>query len=361
MCQAGTSTAVGSDKKGHSGQIKERVMKKIILVLVLLALVMPAFADEATVLPAGVLRTYIVPVYSFATEAYDEDGETMDITLSGIPVDKVSLFNLGGAIEYGVNDWISAAVQWTPGQTFTTKFDIGTAAGPLEEIIEEDLTAKGPAEVFIGAKFQFVGPKAPVVNDMFRVAAAAGAMVPAAFGYDAEEEFANFSALTGGTPTATNVGVGKNALGFGGRFYADYVVNEMFFFNLYSQFKYFLPVAKEKTDVLHYFAALLAGADEVNYGYELTLEAEPHFDATVADGVILKVGLPVTYVMTPDIKFDDTESADSATSSLYVKPSVTAFMMKLPLPMEFKLGYEYPLMGKNTFARNNVARNSKLK
>ena len=82
-------------------------MKKIILVLVLLALVMPAFADEATVLPAGVLRTYIVPVYSFATQQYDNDGEAVDLAfdLSGLGagtlnVDKVSLFNLGGAIEY---------------------------------------------------------------------------------------------------------------------------------------------------------------------------------------------------------------------------------------------------------------------
>jgi len=331
-------------------------MKKIILVLVLLALVMPAFADEATVLPAGVLRTYVVPVYSFATQQYDNDGEAVDLsfdtTLGTLPVDKISLFNLGGAIEYGVNDWISAAVQWTPGQTFSTKFDVESGF-PLEEPVEENGTAKGPAEVFIGAKFQIVGPKAPVVNDMFRVAAATGVMLPAATGYDAEQESADLLTLLGPSPEEVNIGVGKNALGFGGRFYADYVVNEMFFFNLYSQFKYFLPVDKEKTDLITYTDAG-AGVDEVNYGYELTLEAEPHFDAPIADGVVLKVGLPVTYVTSPNVKYDDAEQDDTAKYSLYVKPSVTAFMMKLPLPMEFKLGYEYPLMGKNVFARHNV-------
>jgi len=328
-------------------------MKKIILVLVLLALVMPAFADEATVLPAGVLRTYIVPVYSFATQKYDAEGDAQDISLESIPVEKVTLFNLGGAIEYGVNDWISAAVQWTPGQTFTTKFDIDSTV-PIESTIEENLTAKGPAEVFVGAKFQIVGPKAPVKNEMFRIAAATGVMVPAAFNYDAEQELANFIALTGGSATATNAGVTKNAFGLGGRFYADYVINKMFFFNLYSQFKYFLPVAKEKTDIINYKNALLAGAKEVNYGYELTLEAEPHFKTMVADGVELSVGVPVTYVMTPNVKYDDAEDADTDTYSLYVKPSVSTFLMKLPLPMELKLEYDYPLMGKNVFARNNV-------
>lgn len=329
-------------------------MKKIILVLVLLALVMPAFADDAKVLPAGVLRTYIVPVYSFATQQYDADGEAQDIELNATPVDKVTLFNLGGAIEYGVNDWISAAVQWTPGQTFTTKFDIA-AGTPGEDLLEENVTAKGPAEVFAGAKFQIVGPKAPVKNDMFRVSVATGVMIPAAFGYDPVEE-------DGNDPTAGdafNLGVSKNAMGLGGRFYADYVINEMFFFNLYSQFKYYLPVAAEKTDYLHWATADAFGAEEVDYGYELTLEVEPHFNTMVADGVELAIGVPVTYVITPAPKYDDETyeellGSDQDTMSLYVKPSVSAFMMKFPLPMEFKLGYEYPLMGKNVFARNNV-------
>ena len=56
---------------------------------------------------------------------------------------------------------------------------------------------------------------------------------------DAEEEFNNFFATVTGTPTNINLGTAKNALGFSGRFYADYVINEMFYFNLYSQFKYF--------------------------------------------------------------------------------------------------------------------------
>ncbi|MCF7948889.1 MAG: hypothetical protein K9M94_09925, partial [Spirochaetia bacterium] len=331
---------------GHSGHTnkKERVMKKLLLVLIMLALVLPAFADDAKVLPKGVLRTYIVPVYSFATGQYNEDGDLKDFTELGQPTDKLTAFNLGGAIEYGVNEWISAAVQWTPGYTFGATFKSdGTIAG---DFVEESYTVQGPAEVFIGAKMQIVGEQAPVQNDMFRAAFAPGVMLPTAFGYDPEEE----AAKTLGTGDEINLGASKNATGLGARFYADYIINKMFFLNLYSQFKYFFPVDTAKTDLAHYNPA----ADEVDYGYELTVEAEPHFNTMVADGVELSVGVPFTYVTTPDVKYDDTEAPDSATNSLYVKPSVSTFLMKLPLPMEFKVGYEYPIMGTNIQARNNV-------
>ena len=325
-------------------------MKKILLVLVMLALVLPAFADDAKVLPKGVLRTYIVPVYSFATGQYDADGEKVDLDFSGATIDKAALFNLGGAIEYGANDWISAAVQWTPGYTFSTTFEGDNA-------LLDDANAKGPAEVFIGAKFQIVGPKAPVQNNMFRVSAATGVMLPTAFNYDPAEEAGKI-----GTEEF-NIGVTKNATGLGARFYADYVINDMFFFNLYSQFKYLLPVDAEKTNYSNYAtAAALGVADkQVDYGYELTLEAEPHFNTMVTDGVELSVGVPVTYVTAPAPKYDGDALEDvnplvddTSSNSLYVKPSVSTFFMKLPVPMEFKVGYELPLMGKNVQARNNV-------
>lgn len=332
-------------------------MKKMILILLLIALVLPAFADDAKVLPKGVLRTYVVPVYSFATQEFDENGDAVDLsfdtTAGPLNLKKATVYNLGAAIEYGVNDWISAAFQWTPGQTFITQFDAdGGLLFATESEIEENGTAKGPAELFAGAKFQIVGPKAPVMNDMFRVAVAAGGMIPLAFQYAADEENDNFTATATGTPTETNLGVSKNAYGIGARFYADYVINEMFFFNLYSQYKYFFPVAKEKTTLFNYVDA--GTASEVDYGYELTVEAEPHFNKMISEDVELGIGLPVTYVMTPNVKYDETEDPDTATSSLYIKPSLTAFFMGFPLPMEFKVGYEYPIMGTNVFARNNV-------
>jgi hypothetical protein len=246
---------VCSDKNGRSGYKKERGMKKLVVLLVMLALVMPAFADDAKVLPAGVLRTYFAPSYSFASQSFDADGDKVDLPASGGGA--VSFINLGAAFEYGVNDWITAAVQWAPGVNVSSTFDDN-----------EDQSANGMFEAFVGAKFQIVGEKAPVALSNARVAFAPGVIVPLAFGYDAEEEATNTV-----YSKAYNVLPANNVFGFGGRFYADYIVNKSVFLNLYSEFKYFLPKAGED-DFTQQFMNIAYGytiADEINYGYELTV------------------------------------------------------------------------------------------
>ncbi len=334
-------------------------MKKLVLLLVMLALVMPAFADDAKVLPAGVLRTYIAPSYSFASEAFDADGEKVD--LAG----DQSFFNIGAAFEYGVNDWISAAIQWAPGYNVSSSFE------------DKDYqTANGIFEAFVGAKMQFVGPNAPSKSDKIRVAFAPGVMVPMAYGYDAEEEggnaadhvvYAQTSGALGSNTTEYNALPADNVFGFGGRFYADYVMNKSFYLNLYSEFKYFLPkngeddleeqTAFQATSTLNSLNPLVPInpiADEINYGYELTLEIEPHYATMVADGIELSTGIPVTYVMTPAVEADDVERENTATKILKVSPSVSAFVQKFLLPMEVKLGYTYPIWGENSTALNTI-------
>ena len=92
--------------------------------------------------------------------------------------------------------------------------------------------------------------------------------------------------------------------------------------------------------------------EKIDYGYQLVLEAEPHFDYMLDNGIRISAGLPVTYVMTPNIKIDGDEVDDSATSVLKLAPSVTAFLTRAPLPLEFKLGYSFPVMGVNVPATN---------
>jgi hypothetical protein len=333
---------VCSDKNGRSGYKKERGMKKLVVLLVMLALVMPAFADDAKVLPAGVLRTYLTPSYSFASQSFDADGDKVDLPAS--EGGAVSFINLGAAFEYGVNDWITAAVQWAPGVNVSSTFDDN-----------DDLSANGMFEAFVGAKFQIVGEKAPVALSNARVAFAPGVMVPLAFGYDAEEEATNVL-----NSEAYNVLPANNVFGFGGRFYADYIVNKSVFLNLYSEFKYFLPKAGED-DFTQQVTKVYTESpsvsytlpDEINYGYELTVEFEPHYATMFSDGVELSLGLPLAYVITPDTEIDGV-SQDNASSLLKVSPSVSAFFMKSPLPIEFKLGYTYPILGENTNVLNTV-------
>ena len=314
-------------------------MKKLLLVLVMLALVLPAFADDAKVLPKGVLRTYIAPSVSFASQSFDADGEKQDIAAA--EGGKQTFVNIGAAFEYGVNDWISAAIQWGPGYNVYSDFEDA-----------EDMSANGPFEAFVGAKVQVMGEMAPAKSDKFRVAFAPGVMIPMAFGYDADEEAAN-----AGAGDEYNVLPANNVFGIGGRFYADYVINKEVFLNIYSQFKYFFP-KDGKDDFAQQYANELFGpfapiADEIKYGYELTLEFEPHYATMIADGVELSTGLPITYVMSPETEIDGT-GQDDASKSLDVTANVSAFFQKLPLPMEVQVGYTYPVWGENSSVMNTV-------
>jgi hypothetical protein len=130
-------------------------MKKILVGVLLLALATAVFADDALVLPKGVLRVYLTGAYAFFNQAFDVDGLKADPA----GYDALSAINLGGAIEFGVLDWISAAVQWAPGWTVWSATDNGANVMGLDYA---NLTANGPYNVFAGAKVQIIGPDAPV-------------------------------------------------------------------------------------------------------------------------------------------------------------------------------------------------------
>jgi hypothetical protein len=300
-------------------------MKKILFVLVIMALVLPVFAEDAKVLTQGVLRTYLAPSMSFSDSDFDSNGKKQSTNTS-------TYVNLGTALEYGINDWISAAVQWAPGYNVYSNIE------------NSKQTSNGPFEAFVGAKVQVVGENAPAASDMFRVAFAPGVMVPLLYGYDAEKQTQEL--LAG---NEYNVPPSYNVFAIGGRFYADYVINSSFFFNLYTQYKYFFPKNGDED-----FSGFLMGADEVNYGYELTLELEPHYSAIVTEGVELSLGLPVTYTMTPEIKYDGTAMDNTDTQILDVTANIATFFTKLPLPLEIKVGYTYPAWGVNTSAMHSV-------
>ncbi len=133
-------------------------MKKFALIAVSL-IAAAAFADDALVLPAKVLRVTTALSFGSFDEEYDADGKAQDAT-------ETSFTNVGAAVEYGVNDWVTAALQWAPGYNITSEID-----GQKAKI-------NGPLDIFAGAKFQIVGAKAPVVNEQFRFAVAPGIKIP---------------------------------------------------------------------------------------------------------------------------------------------------------------------------------------
>ncbi|WP_321991067.1 hypothetical protein [Marispirochaeta aestuarii] len=313
-------------------------MKKLALLLLALAIVIPAFADDAKVLPAGVLRTTIAAVYNTFDEEYDEDGDKVDATNG-----KVAVFNLGAALEYGITDQITLALQWTPGYNFYSD---------IEDL--DDADVNGAQDLFIGAKAQFLGPNGFVPNDQMRFAAAAGVLVPLK-STDWKEEFEN--RLAG---DEYNTGSGsREVIGLGFRLYYDYLVNKNFFVNLYNETIFF---PEQETNTFEYAAVQwLAGGMNTDaiedvkyaYGYKTTFEIEPVYTHPVNEKLDITGSLPFNYVMTPDIEIDGTEQDDSATSFLKMTPYVAAFF-KTTMPFELKAGYSIPLMGKNNSVASTV-------
>jgi hypothetical protein len=149
----------------------------------------------------------------------------------------------------------------------------------------------------------------------------------------------------------------KPLWGIGARGYFDYVLNELFYFNLYSEFIYYLGTAKREELGVEDWAAVnvfLQPNSDVSVGYDLTLEAEPHFEMMFGEGLRLGVGLPVTFTMSPELKYDDAAVADTNSYGLSISPNVSLFLMKFYIPLEFKLGYTLPLVGKNVYATNTL-------
>lgn len=375
------------------------MMKKALVLVLLAAFVVPAFADDALTLPTGVWRTRIIPTYLFADSTFGDDFE-FDRT----SIDDVSIFALGLAVEYGINDWITAAVQWAPAMALWSDVDVDGDA---------DVSVNTWFDVFAGAKFQVLGENAPVRNDRVRLAFAPGVKIPLPSA-DWEDEAEN----AGDGDDFIGANVDRNVLGVGGRFYFDYVFSNSFFVNLYSEFIGY-PIDGNAASLTQYGAVAthngivtnenlvnLADAgfltsdmdrikdDAFGFGYDLTLEFEATYIHQASPGLRITPSLPVTFTYSPEPTLDGTKLSDvegyyldengnpvgtyalipggggavgpteldkrslfpnaGDSMSLVVTPKVEFFFTGLPVPTALQVEYRYPLMGKNTNATNAV-------
>jgi hypothetical protein len=147
-------------------------MKKIATlgIIAILSVGSIAFADDALVMPAHVGRVYMTNTYAFANGSYDKDGKYTDF---GSGNGAYKAYNMGFALEYGVTDWITGAVQWAPGWNVWSDMDIS-----LSPLSTSKININGVYDIFVGAKLQIVGEKAPVQNSLFRFAVAPGVKIP---------------------------------------------------------------------------------------------------------------------------------------------------------------------------------------
>ena len=278
-------------------------MKKLLVLLILISFTGGVFADDALVMPRGVIRAYFVGSYGMTDSAYDADGEEQDSDATG----ETKFFNQGYALELGVTDSVTAALQWVPGHNLYSD---------VEEM--EDVELSGAYDLFAGAKIQILGDHGFVKNDQFRFSMAPGLRIPLD-SYDAEEEFEN--RMDGDSYRAS--GVSNESLGIGSRFYFDYIVNENFFLNLYSEMIYNLPVEK-KGGFADAYAAAMMGTEledqEYKYGMDMTFEFEPQYSYPVTDKSSLKFYLPVNYAITQDVEVEGEKVDDSGSKYLQLRP-----------------------------------------
>lgn len=305
-------------------------MKKALFILLALALLAPAFADDAKVLPAGVFRTSFVFARNAYDQAYDADGDL----IPNPGVGAVSALTLGAAIEFGITDQITGALQWTPAYVISSSFEnnpYGTG----------ELNANGFMDLFVGAKLQILGAKGFIQNETFRLAFAPGVLIPIPDNTDWLAE----AAKIGGAEDIKIASPSDQAIGLGFRAYFDYVISKMFFVNLYNQTIFYLPVNLTSL-------SSPVTEEEYKYGYKLTFEVEPHFDYSFSDKVSVSAGVPLTLTMKPESTVDGA-TLDPASHILTVSPSASIFVMAF-IPFELKAGYTLPLLGQNTSAASTL-------
>jgi hypothetical protein len=353
-------------------------MKKLLLCALILILAAGAvFGDDAKAMPKMVGRLWLAPTFAFAPGGYDTDG---DYDSYGSGEGTLKMFNLGFALEYGIIDWITAAIQWAPGVTVWSDVDKKVSyfsPGPTPS--NSDVNVNGVADLFVGAKVQIAGEKAPVKTDRIRFAIGPGVKIPLP-GQDFEKQVANAAA----TDDVIAANVDYHVFGAGVRVYFDYIFNEHFFINLYNE-TLFYPIegAIDKASYEEYAtffgnkgAAGVPNADaDVNYGYDLTFELEPVYSTPLGNsGVTLTAGLPVNYKFTPGHSYSvsgDTAAGTVAAAlenlgaadpshMLKVKPNISFFFTKWFLPTDIGITYGIPVWGKNALARHEITLKVKL-
>ena len=305
------------------------------------------FADHAKVLPKNVGRLYFAPTYQWGSKAFDNDGSRES------PGQSIEMFNLGLALEHGVTNWVTAALQWTPGDNIFSDIARGTPTSL-------DLNDMG--DLFAGAKIQIIGAQAPVRSEVTRFAFAVGFKTPLTSGPDFTKEYVKMA--TGEDFTASKID--KHALGAAWRLYYDYLFTRNFYLNLYNETVIYI----KKGDLKNYDMTAggiingLGGGGKVNYGYDLTFEVDPNYTFRITPATDLEIHFPVNYRAAPKPEFDlyggaagriaDLEAGATDSRILTARPTAGIFFKGWALPIEFKLSYFAPVWGKNTNANNTI-------
>jgi len=313
-----------------------------------------ARAEDAMVLPAGIWRIYAVPVWSAVESAFDGTGERREIPPGA---GRIRAFNLGLAVEYGVNDWIAVGVQWTPGANLSSSFDF-----PAGDPGHRDRASLDDSfDALAGVKIGIVGSSGDGPrwatglrkSDWLRFAVGLGLKFPVT-AVDWEREARSYA--SGGTWLAQTADRHLVAPVLG--LYADLVLlrsrKRELFVDVYAQYIPYLATARyAETSLARYLDPALAGV-RVDYRYDLFVEVEPRFDAWVWTGV-LRAGiyLPVRHRFYPATRLDGVDQGNSGYRTT-VFPTLDLMTPLLGFTLEMKVGWQRTVAGRNVAATDSL-------
>jgi hypothetical protein len=315
---------------------------------------LPVRADDALVLPAGAWRFYLVPTWTTVRSSYDARGEQQKIPAGS---GRIESFNLGYALEYGVNSWISAGFQWSPGTTLSSSFDF-----PSPDPMRRDNAKLNDAfDALVGFRLQLIGsttrdPKRATglsQDDKLRLAVGFGIKLPLTR-IDWDREAANFSQGKAYLAQAAD----KHLLTPIMSVHVDYVFQKNsrheFFVNLYSQYTPYLSKAKyRETSLARFLNPTMADA-RIEYGYDVLVEVDPRFEAWVVPRALrLGVYLPVRRKSAPASELDGVGQHNESYRAT-VSPTLDLFVLVSGIPLELRIGYQRTFAGRNAPQGNTL-------
>lgn len=292
-------------------------------------------------------RVYAVPAWSTVDGSYDAAGKRREIpTGSG----RVRSFNLGWALEYGINWWLTTGIQWTPGPNLSSSLDFP----PSDPAHRDRAHLDDSFDALAGVKIALfgsggAGKRATGVyqSDTLRLAIALALKFPLTT-IDWDREARRYA--EGSTYLAQ--AVDKHLVAPVVSLHLDYVLVKPpggeLFVNLYVQYIPYLSRARYgETSLASHLDPSLAGV-EVDHRYDLLAEVEPRFERWVAPRV-LRVGLylQARYRFLPSTALDGVDQGNSGYRAT-VFPTLDLLTPVLGFPLELKVGYQWTVAGRNT-------------
>ena len=313
-----------------------------------------AGADDALVLPPGLFRIYAVPAWTEVKATWDGEGVRHEIPEGS---GRIRSFNLGMAVEYGVNRWLTAGIQLTPGANLSSSFDVPSSDPGHRDRANLDDTF----DALAGFKIGLVGStgKDPArttglfLSDSFRVALGLAVKFPVTtidWGREARRYAEGSSYLV--------QAVDKHLVAPVFGLHVDWVVTRTrareLYVNLYGQYIPYLATASyAETSLGRYLDPSLAGV-RIDHRYDLYLEVEPRFDLWVVPG-ILRAGfyLPVRDRIYPAPLLDGVDQ-HNAGYRVTVFPTLDLLTPSAGFPIELKIGYQHTAAGRNVLGTDSL-------